>query len=188
MPARSRPRTSSRRLQLHPEAADRRFVCNLPAKFRFQRGGRRAHRRRRAYAEQHQCYRFNVVHGQGESYVPESSVNRTLASSGALDFHVAERTVIETNFSHYSTNITGLPGSFVYFNGASTILPKAVDQIGLAMGSRAQAPDLITDTGLVKLKHEINNDWNFEIGGLYQDAVRNLFGITNTMTDNRPRR
>ncbi len=128
-------------------------------------------------------YRFNVVHGQGESYVPESSVNRTLAS-GALDFHIADRTVIETNFSHYSTNITGLPGSFVYFNGASTILPKAVDPTRVGYGQPGAGTDLITDTGLVKLKHEINNDWNFEIGGLYQDAVRNLFGITNTMTDN----
>lgn len=128
-------------------------------------------------------YRFNVVHGQGESYVPESAVNRTLAS-GALDFHLGERTVIETNFSHYSTNITGLPGSFVYFNGASTILPKAVDPTRVGYGQPGAGTDLVTDTGLVKLKHDINNDWNIEIGGLYQDAVRNLFGITNTMTDN----
>jgi len=51
-------------------------------------------------------YRFDVVHGEGESYVPESSTNRTLAS-GALDFHIDDRTVIETNFSHYETNVTG---------------------------------------------------------------------------------
>ena len=66
-------------------------------------------------------YRFNVVHGEGESYVPESSTNRTLASS-ALDFYVGDRTVIETNLSHYETNVTGLPGSFVYF-GKPTIGP-----------------------------------------------------------------
>jgi iron complex outermembrane receptor protein len=128
-------------------------------------------------------YRFNVVHGQGESWVPQSGVNRTLGS-GALDFHVGDRTVIETSFSHYSTNITGLPGSFVYFNGASTILPRAVDPTRIGYGQPSAGTDLITDTGLVKLKHEFNNDWNLEIGGLYQDAVRNLFGITNTMTDN----
>jgi iron complex outermembrane recepter protein len=91
--------------------------------------------------------------------------------------------VIETNFSHYATNITGLPGSFVYFNGASTFLPRAVDPSRLGYGQPGAGTDLITDTGLVKLKHEFNNDWNFEIGGLYQNAVRNLFGITNTMTD-----
>jgi iron complex outermembrane recepter protein len=128
-------------------------------------------------------YRFNVVHGEGESYVPESSTNRTLAS-GALDFHIGDRTVIETNFSHYETDITGLPGSIVYFSKPNIVLPAAVDPTRLGYGQPGAGTDLITNTGLVKIKHEINNDWNIEIGGLYQDAVRNLFGITNTLTDN----
>lgn len=128
-------------------------------------------------------YRFNVVHGQGESFVPQSQTDRTLAS-GALDFHIDNSTVVETNFSHYQTNITGLPGSIVYFNGGSTILPKAVDPARLGYGQPGAGTDLITDTGLVKFKHDINNDWHIEVGGLYQDSVRNLFGITNTMTDN----
>jgi iron complex outermembrane receptor protein len=129
-------------------------------------------------------YRFNVVHGEGESYVPESSTNRTLAS-GALDFHVGDRTVIETNFSHYETNVTGLPGSIVYFGSPKfPVLPAAVDPTRVGYGQPGAGTDLITNTGLVKLKHEFNNDWNIEIGGLYQDAVRNLFGITNTLVDN----
>ncbi|MEI9923086.1 MAG: hypothetical protein WDN50_05725 [Bradyrhizobium sp.] len=129
-------------------------------------------------------YRFNVVHGEGESYVPQSSANRTLAS-GALDFHVGDRTVIETNLSHYETNTTGLPGSIVYFGSPKfPVLPAAVDPTRVGYGQPGAGTDLVTDTGLIKLKHEFNNDWNFEIGGLYQDAVRNLFGITNTLTDN----
>src|ERR1700743_1307246 len=128
-------------------------------------------------------YRFNVVHGEGDSYAPESSTNRTLAS-GALDFHVDDRTVVETNFSHYETNITGLPGSIVYFGKPNIVLPPAVDPTRIGYGQPGAGTDLITNTGLVKVKHEINNDWNIEIGGLYQDAVRNLFGITNTLTDN----
>lgn len=129
-------------------------------------------------------YRFNVVHGQGESWAPESSSNRTLAS-GALDFYLGNRTVIETNFSHYETNTTGLPGSIVYFGAPKfPVLPAAVDPTRLGLGQPGAGTDLITDTGLVKLKHEFNNDWNFEVGGLYQDAVRNLFGITNTFIDN----
>jgi iron complex outermembrane recepter protein len=128
-------------------------------------------------------YRFNVVHGEGESYVPESSTNRTLAS-GALDFYVGDRTVIETNFSHYETNITGLPGSIVYFSKPNIVLPAAVDPTRVGYGQPGAGTDLITNTGLVKVKHEFNNDWNIEIGGLYQEAVRNLFGITNTLTDN----
>jgi len=128
-------------------------------------------------------YRFNVVHGEGESYVPESSTNRTLAS-GALDFYVGDRTVIETNLSHYETNVTGLPGSIVYFGKPNIVLPAAVDPTKVGYGQPGAGTDLVTNTGLVKIKHEFNNDWNFEIGGLYQDAVRNLFGITNTLTDN----
>jgi iron complex outermembrane receptor protein len=128
-------------------------------------------------------YRFNVVHGQGESYAPQSYTDRTLAS-GALDFHIGDRTVVETDFSHYQTNITGLPGSIVYFGKPNIVLPNAVDPTRLGYGQPGAGTDLVTDTGLVKVKHEINNDWNIEIGGLYQDAVRNLFGITNTLTNN----
>jgi iron complex outermembrane receptor protein len=127
-------------------------------------------------------YRFNVLHGEGESWVSGSDVIRTLAS-GAFDFHIDDRTVIETDFSHYSAAGFGLPGSFVYDSGKSTILPKAVDPTRVGYGQPGAGTDLITNTGLVKVKHEFNNDWNIEIGGLYQDAVRNLFGITNTMTD-----
>jgi iron complex outermembrane receptor protein len=128
-------------------------------------------------------YRFNVVHGEGESWAPESASNRTLAS-GAIDFYLANRTVIETDFSHYETNTTGLPGSITYFSKTNILLPAAVDPTKLGLGQPGAGTDLITNTGVVKLKHEFNNDWNFEIGGLYQDAVRNLFGITNSMTDN----
>ena len=128
-------------------------------------------------------YRFNVVHGEGESWAPQSGTNRTLAS-GALDFHVDDHTVVETNFSHYETNTTGLPGSIVYFTGGKTVLPAAVDPTKLGLGQPGAGTDLITNTAVVKVKHEINNDWNIEVGGLYHDSVRNLFGITNTMTDN----
>jgi iron complex outermembrane recepter protein len=129
-------------------------------------------------------YRFNVVHGEGENWAPESAANRTLAN-GALDFYLGNRTVVETNFSHYETNTTGLPGSIVYFGAPKfPVLPAAADPTILGLGQPGAGTDLITNTGLVKLKHEFNNDWNFEIGGLYQDAVRNLFGITNTFVDN----
>jgi iron complex outermembrane receptor protein len=59
-----------------------------------------------------------------------------------------------------------------------------VDPTRVGYGQPGAGTNLITDTGLIKLKHDINNDWNFEVGGLYQDAVRNLFGITNMLTDN----
>jgi iron complex outermembrane receptor protein len=129
-------------------------------------------------------YRFNFVHGQGESYAPDSNVNRTLFSAD-LDWHLDDQTVVETDFSHYETNTTGLPGSIVYFNGkGSTILPQAVDPTKLGYGQPGAGADLLTDTGLVKIKHTFNDDWSMEVGGLYQNAIRNLYGITNTMVTN----
>ncbi|MDR3537591.1 MAG: TonB-dependent siderophore receptor [Acetobacteraceae bacterium] len=128
-------------------------------------------------------YRVNLVHGEGEDYVSGSNLNRTLFSAD-LDFHLDDQTVLETDYSHYQTNSTGLPGSIVYDGGKSTLLPKAVDPTRIGYGQPGAGADLITDTGLVKIKHTFNQDWSMEVGGLYQNAVRNLFGITNTMTDN----
>ena len=128
-------------------------------------------------------YRFNVVHGEGGSYAPGSSVDRTLVSAD-LDFHVDDQTVIETDLSHYSTDIIGLPGSFVYNTGKSTLLPAAVDPTKLGYGQPGAGSALTTDTGLMKIKHDFNDQWHIEFGGLYQNAVRDLFGITNTLTNN----
>jgi iron complex outermembrane receptor protein len=129
-------------------------------------------------------YRVNLVHGQGESYVDGSASKRSLVS-GAFDYHFSPRTVLELDLSHYSTRIYGLPGSIVYDSGASTILPRAVDPTRRGvLGQPGAGTDLMTNTGLVKLKHDFGNGWDFQIGGLYQNAIRNLFGITNTFTDN----
>jgi len=106
-------------------------------------------------------YRVNVVHGAGENYVPGSSTDRTLAS-GAFDYHVDNRTVIETFLSHYSATATGLPGSFTY-DGKTALLPHAVDPTKIGFGQPGAGTDLITNTGLVKIKHDLNNDWNIEM-------------------------
>ena len=37
--------------------------------------------------------------------------------------------------------------------------------------------------GSFKVKHQLSDNWTVEFGGLYQDAIRNLFGITNTLTN-----
>lgn len=129
-------------------------------------------------------YRVNLVHGEGGGYVDGSRSNRTLLS-GAFNYHLNSSTVIELDVSHYRTKITGLPGSVVYNSGASTLLPKAVDPTRKGVLSQPGAgADLMTNTGLVKLKHDFGNGWNVEIGGLYQNAIRTLIGITNTFVDN----
>jgi iron complex outermembrane recepter protein len=138
--------------------------------------------------------RLNALHGEGESTVSGSSEQRTLVSA-AMDFHLDSRTVMEANYSHYETDIRGLPGSIVYFGGkllpppkpstGSTVLPPAIDPTQVGFGQPNAGTDLITDTGLIKIWHRFNDDWTFEIGGLYEDAIRNLLGITNTFIDNK---
>ncbi|MGH8128064.1 MAG: TonB-dependent receptor, partial [Gammaproteobacteria bacterium] len=129
-------------------------------------------------------YRLNFVHGEGESYVDGSSSNRTLLS-GAFDYYISPSTVVQVDGSHYRTQSYGLPGSIVYFNGANTILPEAVDTTMKGqLGQPGAGTDLMTNTGLIKVKHDFGNGWNFEIGGLYQNAIRNLFGISNIFVDN----
>ncbi len=132
--------------------------------------------------------RLNVLHGEGESYVEGSSTNRTLASLD-VDYHLDAKTVLEADYSHYETSAYGLPGSIVY-DGASTaghgnsILPKAMDPTQIGLGQPGAGTDLRTETALGKIKHTINSDWSFEIGGLYQNAIRGLFGVSNTLSDN----
>jgi len=128
-------------------------------------------------------YRFNFVHGQGEGYVDGSAINRTLIA-GDFDIHVDDRTVIEADLSHYETKGYGLPGSIVYFGGGLTVLPKAIDPTRVGYGQPNAGVDLSTNTGLAKLKHDFGGGWHFEVGGLYQNANRGLYGITNTLTDN----
>jgi iron complex outermembrane recepter protein len=94
-------------------------------------------------------YRFNIVRGDGESYVPESSTGRTLFSS-ALDFQINEDTVLETDFSHYNAQAYGLPGSSSTSN-KSTIPPSAVDPTKMGYGQPGAGTDLTSDTGIIKL-------------------------------------
>ncbi|WP_321877101.1 TonB-dependent receptor [Paraburkholderia bannensis] len=128
-------------------------------------------------------YRLNVVHGEGASYTPGSQVNRTLVS-GDFDFHVDARTIVELDLSHYETDVTGLPGSIVYGSGKSTVLPAAVDPTRAGYSQPGAGTNLVTNTAAIKFKHRINDDWSMEAGGLYQNAERGLYGITNSMTDN----
>ncbi|MGH8226431.1 MAG: TonB-dependent receptor [Steroidobacteraceae bacterium] len=128
------------------------------------------------------AFRVNAVRGDGETYAPQSSTNRTLLSA-AVDFHIGANTVIETNYSYYDTEVDGTPGSIVYFGGKSTFLPPAIDPTRLGYGQPGAGTDLMTHLGVVKLVHRFNDDWTLQIGGLYESAIRNLFGITNRLID-----
>lgn len=138
--------------------------------------------------------RVDALHGEGESYVSGSSLYRTMASA-ALDIHPEAGTVVEANYSFYETDTRGLPGSIVYFGGkfvpppgvstGSTVLPPAIDPTRVGYGQPGAGADLLTQLGLVKIRHRFDEDWSLEIGGLYEDAIRTLLGITNTLIDDK---
>jgi iron complex outermembrane receptor protein len=137
--------------------------------------------------------RLSVLHGEGEDYVSGSSLNRSLISA-AVDFRIDSGTVVEANYSNYQTDTRGLPGSIVYFGGkllpppqlstGSTTLPPAIDPTRVGYGQPGAGAHLLSQMGLVKIRHRFDEDWTFEVGGLYEDAIRNLLGITNTLIDN----
>lgn len=130
-------------------------------------------------------YRLNIVHGEGADYAPGSEANRTLFS-GALDYDLGDGTVVETNILHYDTRATGLPGSVVYFGtSGSTRLPGALDPVTPGLGQPGAGTDLRTNTVLARVKHDFSNGWTFQVGGLYEEAVRHLSGITNRFTNDR---
>jgi iron complex outermembrane receptor protein len=126
--------------------------------------------------------RLNVLDGGGEGYVKGSRLDRELVQ-GDFDIHLDDRTVLELDATHYRTSSYGLPGSIVYFGPGSTFLPPAIDPTKVGYGQPGAGADLITDDGLAKLKHDFGNGWNLELGGLYMNAKRNLFGITNQLTN-----
>jgi iron complex outermembrane receptor protein len=128
--------------------------------------------------------RLNVLDGAGEGYVKGSRLDRQLLQ-GDVDVHIDDHTVLELDATHYRTSSYGFPGSIVYFSGKSTVLPPAIDPTKVGYGQPGAGADLITDDGLAKLKHDFGNGWSFEAGGLYMNAKRNLFGITNQLTDDQ---
>jgi iron complex outermembrane recepter protein len=128
-------------------------------------------------------YRVNVVHGGGTSYVDYSDVSRTLGSV-YLDYRLDNQTLISGYYGHYATDITGLPGEINYFTGKNTILPSAPNPTTAGLGQPGAGANLTTDTGLAKLKHTFDNGWTLDIGGLYENANRGLYGITDQLTNN----
>ncbi|MFT8932180.1 MAG: TonB-dependent receptor [Acetobacter syzygii] len=126
-------------------------------------------------------YRLNMLHANGTAYAPGSWIRREMVSAD-FDIHLDDKTVIELDASHYTYAARGLaPGFGIPAAGVGGALPEAPDL------SNRLAPDwsgynMETNTFLAKIKHEINKDWSFTLGGLYQDAMRQSFGITDTLS------
>jgi iron complex outermembrane receptor protein len=133
-------------------------------------------------------YRVNAAYSDGESYVSGSNFNRRLAS-GTFDWRIGSNTVIEGHGDHYETASVGLPGAISYDGAANkstlnSFLPPAIDPGRVGYGDSRLGADLTTDIGLAKITHDFGGGWTLEVGGLYESAERNLFGVADTLTDN----
>jgi iron complex outermembrane recepter protein len=126
-------------------------------------------------------YRTIFLYGSGTSYVEDSNRRRELAS-GAFDFHLTKRTVVELNGSHYLFHQMGFPGSFTYGTGKSTMLPDAPDPTRVGYGQPFSGMDLETNTGSTRIRHEFNANWHLTAGVLHQAAKRTVDGLTNQFT------
>ncbi|MCX2560139.1 TonB-dependent siderophore receptor [Acetobacter farinalis] len=128
-------------------------------------------------------YRLNMLHADGTAYTQGSSVRRDMVS-GDFDFHLDDRTVIEIDASHYTYDQRGgAPAFGILATGVGgSALPEAPDL------SKRLAPEwsgyhMETNTFLGKIKHQFNPDWSLTLGGLYQDAARQSFGVADTLCD-----
>jgi iron complex outermembrane receptor protein len=126
-------------------------------------------------------YRFNGLFGEGDAWVDHSHAKRVLGSL-AVDVRPLDDTVIETNYSYYHLIDTGYPGWFSY--GEKIILPPAPDPKDVGYGQNYAGVDMLTRMGSVRLKHDLNSDWHLVVGGLNQDASRDINTPVNNFTNN----
>lgn len=125
-------------------------------------------------------YRINLLNEQGEGYVKDSHLDRSLIS-GAFDINLTDRTTIELNASRYRFDKFGFPGSFSYDN--SIILPDAPDPTRVGYGQKFAGYGL-KDTvvgGLVK--HRFNDDWTLTAGLQHQRVSRWFPSVSNVLLD-----
>jgi iron complex outermembrane receptor protein len=113
--------------------------------------------------------------------VDESHQRRALGDLG-IDVRPWDSTVLELNYSDYHLTDTGYPGWFTY--GQKIQLPSAPDPERLGYGQSYLGTDLRTETSSARIKHDFNSDWHLVVGGLNQDATRNINTSVNNLTSN----
>jgi iron complex outermembrane recepter protein len=126
-------------------------------------------------------YRLNGLFAEGDAWVDHSHNKRVLGSL-AIDVRPMADTVIETNYSYYHLIDTGYPGWFSY--GEMIKLPPAPDPTNVGYGQNYAGVDLLTRMGSMRVKHDFNSDWHLVVGGLNQDASRNINTPVNNLTNN----
>ena len=126
-------------------------------------------------------YRVNLLYASGEGYVDRSNLRRKLASV-ALDWRIFSHTVLEMNYSYYRFNLEGYPGGFSY--AANIMLPNALNPTRIGYGQEWAGHDLTTNTASFRIKHDFNENWHLTFGFLDQVANRDMFTVSNTLTNN----
>lgn len=129
-------------------------------------------------------YRVTMLNQSGTTYAPGTHLRRGLIA-GAFDFRLDNRTTIQIDASQYSYAQRGYAGGFTFATGLS--LPKAPDLSQQGYGQDFAGYNASTNTALAKVIHTFNENWSLTLGGLYQDAWRNVFGVTNALLDDTGR-
>jgi iron complex outermembrane recepter protein len=126
-------------------------------------------------------YRLNALYGAGDGWVDEFHQRRALGDLG-IDVRPWDSTVLELNYSDYHLTDTGYPGWFTY--GQKIQLPSAPNPQWVGYGQSYLGTDLRTETSTARIKHDFNSDWHLVVGGLNQDATRNINTGVNNLTSN----
>lgn len=128
-------------------------------------------------------YRLNLLHANGTGYTQGSWMRREMVS-GDFDIHLDDKTVIEIDASHYNYAQRGTAPAFgILATGVGgSHLPEAPD-LSKRLAPEWSGYNMETNTFLAKIRHQFNENWSFTLGGLYQDAARQAFGVTDTLCD-----
>lgn len=131
--------------------------------------------------------RFTGLYEDGNGWVQDSLFGREFESLAA-DWHINPQTTIETNFTHSDFLERGFAGNFYYSQNAkgqaTVAIPQPIDPTLKAYGQDSVTSKVQDDTITARLKRDLNNDWSFNVAGLYQYV--SVFGpsLYHTLTDN----
>ena len=156
----------------------RRFTLGYIGQGRFVRGADLSDRigPDRAFG-----YRLTLLGDTGTGYTDDSTIRRQLFSL-ALDYHIAPGTTLEGNITHYRYVAKGLPASFT-LGSSSLHFPVALDPTNAAYSAQNGGNNNTTDTGTLRLRHDIDANWHITAGLLRQIADRESTGPTSTISN-----
>ncbi len=116
-------------------------------------------------------YRLNALKANGESYAPDSELDRELLNL-AVDIHPARDTTFELTWSDYNVVQKGYAGWFTYGPGIN--LPSAPDPTRRGFGQVYAGVELHNKTADARWKQDFGANWHLVVGGLYQRIDRDI--------------